>query len=233
MKTRLIIMVVLAALAAGTARAQANLEEMTKRLEALAKEPSKGGAISMIWQEEKDKDGNVIVSKKYFVLTDMPHLIWELVEAFDKDRENASSVTETNSSGNNGEEDWGRALTRMYTFKIGDNAQTVFQLDAGEGVNNNGDTRKTFLFSRQHVSDVAMMRGRINAAKSGSYTECTGVSDVTDSIIRAVDSTLVGPIIRYACQPGVVPPEIINSGESVVISISSSEGEMTWSINKQ
>jgi hypothetical protein len=127
MTTR-IIMILLAVVAAGTARAQANLDSLVHRMETVdSRKIPVDKTVSVVSHEEKDRDGNVFESQKTFLITNGSEVINEILAAFEKDKADASWVQEVNGfvkleSGKEGVD-----RMRMYSFNVGEKGRVNYQ----------------------------------------------------------------------------------------------------------
>ncbi len=124
MKTKRILLITMAALTVASAHGQDRLNEMLHKIESQhVKYPPKRNSIEVNSETEKDKGGNIIMSRKLFVIRDWPNLVAELESAFDQEKEHAAFVRESvDANGNN------RKIVKRYFFRVGDNGGLVYQM---------------------------------------------------------------------------------------------------------
>ncbi len=140
MKTRLIIFTALAVLSVGSACGQAKLNEMLHKIEThYVVNPPKPDAIEVTSETKKDKAGNIIESRKLFVIHNWPALVNELEKAFAADKAHADFVKESNNTKRNKKVTYERFkrietevivrnVSRSYFFKIGERGGVFFQM---------------------------------------------------------------------------------------------------------
>ncbi len=145
MKTKIIIFAVVAVFAVGTAHGQANLNEVLKKIEAhYAVNPPRKDAIEIKSETEKDKDGNIVQSRKLFVIRDWPVLVNELEKAFVADKAQADFVKESSNSRRHTDVSYKgfkriekeviiRNVTRSYFFRIGEKGGIFYQMFGTDG----------------------------------------------------------------------------------------------------
>ena len=121
---------------------QQAIESLIPKIERISESPPKANTIEVnVSQERRQGDGTVVMLHKQFTINNYPNLVKELIQAFNKEKGNVQSLTESLKNG---------VVFRRYIFRKDDRTTTCLL----SGTEN----KMTFQYiqalgeTRQHVS---------------------------------------------------------------------------------
>ncbi len=88
---------------------QQAIENLIPKIEQISESPPKANTIEVnVSQERRPEDNSVVVLRKQFTINDYPNLVKELIQAFNKEKGNVQSLTESLKNG---------VIFRRYIFR--------------------------------------------------------------------------------------------------------------------